>query len=81
MSLFNRSAFVTVPQALHDMAKAIGARLRGHDDEINAIKEQMFITQQHIDELQTELKMLKCQLAVAQRQSLAQKLREKGVTK
>lgn len=64
-----------------ELAKALRTRFQGHDDEINAIKEQMFITQQHIDELQTELKMLKCQLAVAQRQSLAQKLREKGVTK
>lgn len=81
MGLFNKGPWVTVPQALHDMAKAIGARLRGHDDEINAIKEQMATTQKEIDALQTELKMLKCQLAVAQRQSLAQKLREKGVTK
>lgn len=64
-----------------ELAKALRTRFQGHDDEINAIKEQMATTQKEIDALQTELKMLKCQLAVAQRQSLAQKLREKGVTK
>mgnify|MGYP002784700837 FL=1 len=64
-----------------ELAKALRTRFQGHDDEINAIKEQMATTQKEIDALQTELKMLKCQPAVAQRQSLAQKLREKGVTK
>lgn len=81
MGLFNKGPWVTVPTALHEMAKAVGERLRGHDDEINTIKEQMDTTQKEINALQTEMQMLRCQLAVAQRQSLAAKLREKGVTK
>ncbi len=80
MGWLSKERWVTLPQAIKELAEAIGERFRGHD-EINTIKEQMTATQKHIDELQTELRMLKCQLAVAQRQSLAAKLREKGVTK
>jgi len=79
MGLFNKSAGVPLSDAIRGLAEAIGDRLRGHDDEIEAIRAHMANTQRHIDELQTEMKLLKCQLAVAQRQSLAAKLREKGV--
>lgn len=64
-----------------ELARAIRDRFQGHDAEINTIKEQMDTTQKEINALQTEMQMLRCQLAVAQRQSLAAKLREKGVTR
>lgn len=81
MGWLSKERWVTIPQAIQEMAKAVGERLRGHDAEIHAIKEQMDTTQKEINALQTEMQMLRCQLAVAQRQSLAAKLREKGVTK
>lgn len=74
-----KGRLVTLPQAIQELAKAVGERLRGHDDEINTIKEQMTATQKHIDELQIEMRMLRCQLDAAQRQSLAAKLRDRGV--
>lgn len=81
MSWLSKEKWVPIPQAIQEMAKAVGERLRGHDAEINTIKEQVDTTQKEINALQTELQMLRCQLAVAQRQSLAAKLREKGVTR
>ncbi len=81
MGWLSKERWVTLPQAIKELAEAIGERFRGHDADIEAIRLQMHRTNKHIKELQTEMQMLRCQLAVAQRQSLAAKLREKGVTK
>lgn len=59
----------------------VGDRLNSHDAEIDALQTSKAEMLQDIERLKAQVKLIEHEMAIVQRKSLAQKLREKGVGK
>lgn len=60
-------------------ADALKERFQGLDAEIEALQASKADMHQEIERLKAQVKLIEHELAIAQRKSLAQKLRDKGV--
>ena len=65
--------------SLQRIFENIGQRLQDHDAEIAALQASKADMTQEIERLKAQVKLIEHELAIAQRKSLAQKLRNKGV--
>lgn len=89
MSMFdifktNRTTPLTVTWLMEQLTSAfqsLGDRLGSIDSEIDALQTSKAEMLQDIERLKAQVKLIEHELAIVQRKSLAQKLREKGVVK
>ena len=86
MSIFKpkRATVIDMAWLMEQLTSAfelLGDRLGSIDAEIEALQTSKADMTQEIERLKAQVKLIEHELAIAQRKSLAQKLREKGAGK